>query len=93
MLACLGKRKATANKFFGGRYAVERTVGRLDFRLFGLAEPTTLTTVQLMQQLGIKLGVVNGRRTVDGMLHFHADETSAARKVGQQVTAVARANE
>ena len=72
MLACLGKRKATANKFFGGRYAVERTVSSLDFCLFGLAEPTTLAVIQLMQQLGIKLGVVDGGRTVEGMLHINA---------------------
>ena len=88
MLACLGKRKTTAYKFFGGRNAVERTVGRLNFGLFGLAEPAALTTVQFVQQLGIKLGVVDGSRTVDGMLHFHTDETAAARKVGQQVAAI-----
>ena len=93
MLACLGKRKTAAYKFFSGRNAVERTVGRLDFRLFGLAEPAALATVQFIQQLGIRLGVVDRPRTVDGMLHFHADEASAARKIGQQVATVARANE
>ena len=93
MLACLGKRKTTAYKFFGGRNAVERTVGRLNFGLFRLAEPTTLATVQFIQQLGIKLGMVDRRRTVDGILHFHTDEASAARKVGQQIATVARADE
>lgn len=48
LLARLRQLKATADKFFGGRHPVERTVRRLDFRLLGLAEPATLTILQFM---------------------------------------------
>ena len=47
---------------------------------------------QLLFELGIELVVIDGR-TVDGMGEFHADESSTAGGIREQVTAVAGADE
>ena len=50
---------------FGRCHPVERTVGFLDGGRFFLDEPAAFTLPEFMQQLGIQLGMVNRRDTVD----------------------------
>ena len=89
----LGEAEAGADQLFGGRNAIERAVSLLDFGFLFLAEPATFAILQLVQQLGIKLFIIHRRVAIDGALHFHADEAAAARKVSQQVSVVAGADE
>ena len=46
-----------------------------------------------MEGLCIELAVVHGYVRIDGSRHLHADETSVAREVGQQILVVACGNE
>ena len=78
--------------FFRRASAVESHVGTLDFRLFFRREPVTFAAEEHALQLGIDLGMVDAR-AVDGMLHLHAEETAAARRVGEQFVAVGRGDE
>ena len=68
--------------FFFGGLLVEILVMLLNLQLFFLREPVTLASLQFPFQLGIELGIINGR-TVNRFLHLHTEETSASRLVGQ----------
>ncbi len=73
--------------FFRRANAVEGHVGTLDFRLFFRREPMTLAAEEHGFQLGVDLGMFDVC-AVDRSLHLHAEETVAARKVGEQFMAV-----
>ena len=93
LFARLGEAETGADQFFGGRDAVERAVGLLDFGFLFLAEPAAFAVLQFVQQLGVELFIIHRRGAVDGAFHLHTDEAAAARKVGQQVAAVAGSDE
>ena len=73
--------------FFRRANAVEGHVGTLDFRLFFRREPMTLAAEEHGFQLSVDLGMFDVC-AVDRSLHLHAEETVAARKVGEQFVAV-----
>ena len=60
--------------------------------LFPVAEPVPFPVFQFRFQLGVDLRMVD-TRAVDGMLHEHADEPAASRRVGKQFPRVGRADE
>ena len=60
--------------------------------LFPVAEPVPFPVFQFRFQLGVDLRMVD-TRAVDGMLHEHADEPAASRRVGKQFARVGRADE
>ena len=88
----IGKAETAVEYLFIGSAAIEGLIGCLDFLFFLLGEPIALTMYQLLFELGIELVVIDGR-TVDGMGEFHADESSTAGGIREQVTAVAGADE
>ena len=89
LLARLGEAEARTDQFFGRRDAIERAIGLLNFVFLFLAEPAAFAIFQLVQQLGIKLFIIYRGVAVNGAFHLHTDEAAAARKVSQQVAAVA----
>ena len=72
--------------------AVEHQVGLLDGGLFLTGEPITLTAQKERLQLCIDLGMVDAG-AVNGVLHLHADEPAAARRVREQFVAVGGGDE
>ena len=72
--------------------AVESRVVQPQGVLFPVAEPVPFPVFQFRFQLGVDLRMVD-TRAVDGMLHEHADEAAASRRVGKQFARVGRADE
>jgi hypothetical protein len=82
-----GGTEVAGKSLFRRANAVEGHVGTLDFRLFFRREPMTLAAEEHGFQLGVDLGMFDVC-AVDRSLHLHAEETVAARKVGEQFMAV-----
>ena len=82
-----GGTEVAGKSLFRWASTVEGHVGTLDFRLFFRREPMTLAAEEHGFQLGVDLGMFDVC-AVDRSLHLHAEETVAARKVGEQFMAV-----
>ena len=93
--------------FFAFRYATEILVEELLYRryflklfvvlrhqaLFVAVEPVAFAAIEGVHGLGVELFVMDGATHVDRCGYFDADETTAARCVGEQVFMVAGADE
>ena len=82
-----GGTEVAGKSLFRWASTVEGHVGTLDFRLFFRRESMTLAAEEHGFQLGVDLGMFDVC-AVDRSLHLHAEETVAARKVGEQFMAV-----
>ena len=72
-----------------GRCLVIQAVVLLYLLLLGMRKIRNFTSVHLVQQLCIKLCIVERRVTVYDVLHLLTVKTAAARRVGQEVEPVA----
>ena len=59
----------------------------------GIVQPISFAVHYGMEGLCIELVVVHGHVRVDGCRHLHTNESSVARKVGQEILVVARGDE
>ena len=92
LLVRLSRTIVAAQHFPGRADAVESRVVQPQGVLFPVAEPVPFPVFQFRLQLGVDLRMVD-TRAVDGMLHEHADEAAASRRVGKQFARVGRADE
>ena len=75
--------EALEEKFLLGRMLVKCLVVRLNLLLLFRCKPISLTCQKFRLQLGIELGIIR-LGAIDFMGHFHTEETSATRGIGQQ---------
>ena len=92
LLVRLSRTIVAAQHFPGRADAVESRIVQPQGVLFPVAEPIPFPSFQFRFQLGVDLRMVD-TRAVDGMLHEHADEPAASRRVGKQFARVGRADE
>ena len=92
LLVRLSRTIVAAQHFPGRADTVESRIVQPQGVLFPVAEPVPFPVFQFRFQLGVDLRVVDAR-AVDGMLHEHADEPAASRRVGKQFARVGCADE
>ena len=91
--ALAGQAVVTEEEFLYGAVAAIVAVAVLDvLHLFG-GEPVSLALGERCHALGIELGIVDGGVHIDHLADVYAEETAAARRVGEQGGGVAGADE
>ena len=91
--ALAGQAVVTEEEFLHGAVAAVVAVAALDvLHLFG-GEPVSLALGERCHALGIELGIVDGGVHIDHLADVYAEETAAARRVGEQGGGVAGADE
>lgn len=91
--ALTGQAVVAEEEFLYGAVATVVAVAALDvLHLFG-REPVALALGEQCHALGIELGVVDGSVHIDHLADVYAEETAAARRVGEQGGGVAGADE